>query len=245
MPLNIPPPFSCPIPVVGPRNFTVTLPGGVQIGAFTSDLYASQGDIVRQMLGMVQLALAPFKVVFDIIGAVLAIKRILDAVPDVVTNPAKIVQELKAAAKLFVDLAKNIPQVSVPILAGSVLDLIVLVLRDLMIELDNIALKEQDIVRLQTMILSKADPLGDVLACAEQMNRQRLCAIEEACAPLDVFFQMLNLFLGLAGIPPMPTLGELGHSALTARTRLAQVIDIVEGTRRAIPTPRLAPKPRC
>jgi len=243
MPLNVATGVTCPIPLLGARGLELTFPGGAKIGAMMSQLYATEAEVARSLLAQVQLVLAPTKPIFDILAAVLAIVKILDAVATL--NPVKIAKEISNAAKTFASLAQLVPQISGPLMVAHVLDVVIRVLEGFMVELAQIALKEQDIDRLAQQIISESDPLAAVLDCARKINAMRMCAVDEAMAPLSPIFELLNLFLALLGVAPLQPLGPLGHDVFGARTQVQKLIDLLRGVRRGLPIPPLNAQPRC
>jgi hypothetical protein len=245
MPIAIPQGISCPIPGLGGRGVSLTLPGGATIGALLNQDYASEQDVVRQLLAYAQLALAPLKPMFDILAALFAIIEILNTVPDIVTNPSKFLKAMKNAAKKFAALAQLLPQISVPIFAGHVIDLLIKVLQGFLVELDAIALKEQDIVDLENKILSASDPLAQVVDCARKINRLKMCMLDEQMAGMTPFFDLLNLISSLAGLPSIAMVGALGHDVFGARSSVATLIQTLQLVRKSIPTPPLQFLSRC
>lgn len=245
MPISIPQGISCPIPGLGGRGVSLTLPGGAQVGVLMKDLYASEQDVVRQLLSYVSIALAPTKPMFDILAAILAIVTILDTVPDIVTNPSKFVKAMKDAAKKFAALTRLVPQLSVPLFAGHVIDLLVKVLQGILTELDAIALKEQDIAELANKILGEYDPLAQVVDCARKINQLKMCMLDEQMASMSPFLDLLNLISRLAGLPPIAAIGALGHDVFGARSSVAALIQALQLIRKSIPVPPLQILSRC
>lgn len=245
MPLIESPPFVCPVPIIGPRNLGVQFPGGAKINAFLTNLYATEFEVAQDLLGKVSVLLVPFKVLFDIIEVVLAVKRILDAVPNVVTKPQELVKELKAAGKLFVNLATLLPQLSLPILLGHICDLLDMLLTGFIAECEACIAKENDIRAIEYDIADKISPMTQILDCARRINQQRLCAVVEGMAPVMMLIEALNKLLELLGFKPLPPLADLSNDMFGFRAQLDKARAGIRDLRRLIPTPKLVFKSLC
>lgn len=234
---------ACPVPQLAARGLKLVFPGGASIGAMTSQLYTSEAEIARSLLGQVQLVLAPMKPLFDLLAAVLAIIDVLGAVASL--NPVKIAKELKGAAKSFAALAQLLPQVAGPLMVAHVLDLIVMVLEGFRAELHAVGLREAEIAAMEAEILTGDDPMREVLACAMKLNQARVCAVDEAMSPLEPLFELLNIFLKMLGIASLAPPQAIGHDVKGGAEALGVLIEMIRKLRRGLPFKSLAVTPRC
>jgi hypothetical protein len=245
MPLLVPVSAPCPLFKAAARELAITFPGGAKIGPMVSDLYATEAELARALLGQVQVVLAPLKPVFDILAAVMAIVEILGAVPKVPSNPAKFLKAMADAAKKFAALTKLVPQLSGPIMLGHVLDVVISVLNGLLAEVDAVVVQQKRINSLSLKIIGEHDLLRDVLACATRINQMRMCAIDESLGPMRGLFDLLNLFLTMIGLPKLEALGPLGHDPFGARTALLGLVQALRLVRKGLPIPPLVAIKRC
>lgn len=235
----------CPLTEIAARELSILLPGGVRIAPMMAGMYATELEMARSLLGGVHQALAPLKPFFDLLEAVMAIVKILETVPKVPTNPAKFLAAMKDAAKKFAALAKLVPQLTVPVLLGHALDVLIKILLGTQRELDLVVAQQFRINALTLKIVDSSDVLTDIIACANRLNRLRMCAIDESIGPLAGIIDLLNVFLSMLGLPKIAALGAFGHDPFKARTMLQEAINALKVLRRSLPVPPLVAALRC
>lgn len=237
--------ITCPVAVIGAKSYNICLPGGACISGQVPDLFASPDELCRALLGQLQVAIAPLKPAFDIIGTILCIKDTLEAAPKIVTQPQEFVEVLNSCIIKIEDLAQLIPQLSAPIFIAQALDLMICILEGFVTELQGILNKAQQIDSLLAMSRGDNDPILQIVECANRLNQNRLCAINESMGPLNAILELLNIFLKMIGMDPLPSMSDLDPGASKAITQFRDFIRILKQVRTALGIPVTPVVPRC
>jgi hypothetical protein len=235
----------CPVTELAARELSILLPGGGKLAPVTSGLFPTEAEMARALLGQLQSVLGALAPAFTMLEALLAIVEILKSVPKVPTNPAKFTQAMAGAAKKFAALAKLVPQLSVPMMLGHVLDVVIRILVGARADIDRLVVHQARVNSLALKIVGSNDVLADVVACANRLNRLRMCAIDESFGPMKGLFELLNLFLSMVGLPKLEALGAFGHDPFKARQQIDVLIQTLRTIRRSLPVPPLVAAVRC
>jgi len=223
----------------------ITFPGGATLGqmlAAGSEI-PDPLDSVTNLLAQANSALAPLVPIFNIIDVVIALFDCVKAIPDSLGPPP----DPTAIAKCIPDLAEKaakllelIPQLSVPLLIIGIIDCIIQFLEGIKQQVQAII----DRLVAIASAASKADELGDanlqlVVDCAKGNIDIQLQAMNDSLGPINQLIAVLNIFLGLLGLPEVPDLGALIESGDpdAAFEPLDQTIDLLKNIRDAVPVP--------
>jgi hypothetical protein len=216
------------IPAI-PPPLQLTLPGGVTIE-----------DI--NLMQIVQPALTPLIPIFDIIDAVVAAFNCLKAIPDSLgppPDPTVIAACLPDLSKKVSKLLKLIPQLSIPITAVGIIDLLIDALRQarsLLLQL------QQQLVQIAGTI-DRAGELEDaglmaIAQCAQANVAQEAANVGKSLAALGKLIGILNMFMGMIGGPEVPDLNSLSGRPLDEIVPpLDAIVETLKNMRSAIPTP--------
>lgn len=221
-----------------PQTLSVTFPGGATIEAqYVGSGCAPPLELAKTLMGQVSGAMAPLKPIFDIVGAIIAIKDFASSVPEIIVNPGAVVEAIKNLVEKVDALIKLIPQASVPLFILNMLDLIIYYLSGVLEVLQALAAQEARIATArQTAIdLDLAELLEGVL-CAEAQLEAQLANLKAGAGPVDSMIGTLNLFVSLVpGVPEIPTLGNLPDSVSEAVDALEGIVSVLQSVRSTIP----------
>ncbi|MBK7537574.1 MAG: hypothetical protein IPI49_19820 [Myxococcales bacterium] len=197
----------------------------------------------HDLLKVIQPALAPILPLLQIVDAVLATFRCLQAVPAALgppPDPSVLTTRLSELAKKADKLLRLMPQLSVPLTVAGVLDLLVA-------ELGNAERQLQGLVRQTQRAAEAAEHargLGDegllrVVACVRGNVAQEVENIGVGLSALSQLVALLNLLGGLVGAPRVPDLSHAAGLSLSDMLGVvASVRDVLSGVRATLPRDR-------
>lgn len=228
-----------------PTPKEITFPGGAtlsQVLAAGSEI-PDPLDMVTNLLAQANSALAPLVPVFNIIDVVIALFDCVKAIPDSLgppPDPTAIAKCIPDLAEKAAKLLKLIPQLSVPLLVVGIIDCIIDFLKGIKQQLQAIIDQLIEIANAAT----KAAELGDanlqlVVDCANENIGIQLQAMNDSLGPINKLIAVLNIFLGLIGLPEVPELGSLLESGdpEQALQPLDDVVKLLTDIRNAVPVP--------
>jgi hypothetical protein len=197
--------------------------------------------ITKNLLTQANAALAPLMPIFNIIDAVLAIKAFAESIPDALgppPDPSVIAAALAELVEKVAKLAALIPQLAVPYMIVDVLDAIITALNGTITNLEIVIVQE---ARIAAAMLKASEPGNDalleVVICADSINASVKGGISEGLGPLNSLFGVLNLFLGLIGLPEIPSMDALPEDSAEAIESLRVTVKLLEDLRASIPLP--------
>jgi hypothetical protein len=231
----------CPTFALGARGYELVLPGGAKLSGHIPDLWANQAEICSAILGKLEGALLPMKPVFDIIEVVLCIKDILAALPD----PIAAADKLTGCIPKFENLLQLVPQFSMPQTICGAFDLLICILNGAATELSAIVMKAAAIDNLAAKSTGPQDPIFNFVECSNRLNQLRVCAVNESMGPLNSIIALLNIFLELLGLDPLPNLQEFGAELAAEIQKIQTFITILRTAKYAIGCMPNFPVPRC
>jgi len=231
------------LPVV-PDPLAVELPGGATLRSVinAAQTLPSECDLGFDLLGTLGAAMTPLSPFFKQLDAVLAIVECVKAIPDALgppPDPSKLtacIPELQAKVD---ELLKLIPQLSIPRLARSLLDVLVRLLTACRDKLGALAEEQQRLLALADRAARTKNPkLAAIVDCAranvDTTIQNGLAGFES----LGGVIRLANTLLGMAGLPEIPPLaGMTGTDATKLVEQLDPVIDGLRAARDATPLP--------
>lgn len=221
------------------QELCVTMPGGARICAqFPSAGAPSPLELSKQLLAQTSAAMAPLKPIFDIIEFAVSVKDFAEAVPGLLTDPSALVQAVEALVSNVVDLAAIIPQLSVPLMILDLVDAILAYLTGLSAELTALSAQVSAIDAAE--VIAIGPPTLDVLQDCVDVARTQLDAqlqnLANGAGPIDEIIGLLNIFVGLIGLPEIPTIGDADTSDIQAfADQIGAFVDVLTAFRATIP----------
>jgi len=220
------------------QELCITFPGGAEMCVQIPGV-PDPTDVSKQLLAQANAALTPLVPVFNIIDAILALFKCVKAIPDSLgppPDPTKLAECIPDLAEKIDKLLKLIPQLSIPVLIAGLIDVILFYLEGLRGQLKAIIAAQARIAAAATRAAELGNvQLRTVVDCAEASMDAYLQNLNEGMKPLNRLVGLLNLFLQLAGLPPIPDLTNLGDDAEAALAPLDAVIDSLKTIRMGLP----------
>lgn len=221
-------PICIEIPELEPP-FDLTLPGGVQIQHLN-------------LMEVIQPALTPLVPIFDIIDTVVAVFNCIKAIPDSLgppPDPTVLAACLPDLAKKVDKLLKLIPQLSLPLTIVGLIDLVI----DTLLQARSMLLHlQQQVVQILGTI-DRATELEDaglmaIAQCAQANVAQEAANVGKSLASMGKLIGILNLFLGMVGLPEVPDLTDLAGRPLDQAVEpLDAIVGQLRTVRSAVPVP--------
>lgn len=220
------------------QELCVTFPGGARVCA----QYPTAGgptplQLSKQLMAQCSAVLAPLTPIFDIIGALLAIKDFASAVPELITNPGAVVEAVANLIEKVAKLAALIPQLSVPLMILGLIDLIIAYLDGVSEVLSGLAEQEERIAESLAIAEEQAlDELADAVACANEQVAAQMANLQAGAGPVDELIEVINVFVSLVpGLPEIPSIGSLPDDVGEAAEAIEDLVAVLQAARDAIP----------
>lgn len=227
----------------------ICLPGGLCLSYVWDGIgkVPHAADISMDFFSQIGPALAPFKVVFDVLDTVMAVYRCVKAIPDSITslNPSELLKCLPALAKLIDTLLKLIPQMSIPKMIKQAIKTMATLLRGIASDFTYIQAQLQRIAdQIDTAAELGDQKMNGFLVCAQHDVTQTVLSTSQALKGIGRIILLINIFIGMIGGQEIPCFGALiednigeGFDVLIdIFTSLADVLDTMAD---AIPDPDL------
>ena len=222
------------------QGLSVTFPGGAELSVQLPTVsIPDPTELSKQLMAQANAALMPLVPIFNILDVVLALFECVKAIPDSLgppPDPSKLVGCIPDLAAKANKLLKLIPQLSIPLMIVGLIDVLITFLEGIRGQLKAIIDAQ---VRIAQAGLRAAE-LGNVqlqlvVDCANANIDAQMKSIGEGAAPVNRLIGVINLFMGLAGLEPLPDLANLGTDAQAALDPIDLVIDQLKTARSAIP----------
>jgi len=216
-------------------NLKATLPGGVEISLPTFTAPNSQ-EYVAKLMAQVNAALAPLVPIFRLVDIMLALKAFASAVPGVLTNPGKVVSALRDLLAKIGGLSAILPQISIPIMIRSLLDLLIAYVAAIRVQLVALIAVKASIATAQAraVVLGAAN-LQVTIGCAQTSLDAQMLAVNSGAAPLNRLIGVINLLGSLIGLPAVPTFNDVGTDPAAALAPVDALSKALVELRAAIP----------
>lgn len=217
----------------------IELPGGATLCAQWGFDLGDDGDILKNLLGQINSALAPLTPFFNVLDVIKAIADCIQAIPDCLgppPDPSGIIDCIPNLMEKVNKLLKLLPAMSVPAMVKSILDVIIRSLHALRAELVAMIAQRQRILDAGI----KAAALGNIelqalLDCAEGNLDAQFQNKNAAMKPLNRLIGLINTFLDLIGLPCVPGIAAMTALDATALDIIDAAIELLETLKAAIP----------
>jgi hypothetical protein len=224
-----------------PRELCVRLPGGAAICAvFPGGTIPSEGELTSALLAQVNTALTPLTPFFDVIDVFSAMINCIKAVEQCLgppPDPTKLVQCFPALASAMAKLLELIPQLSVPILIGDLLDVLIAYLTGMRQQLGTFANKQAAIAAAATRAQAlRSAPLTALVDCATDDLNVAIANLSQQGTAMARLIEVANVLLDLAGLSPIPTdITTISGDLKSALAPLSDAIQTLQTARAAFP----------
>lgn len=225
--------------LVTPGELCITMPVGIDLCVqFPSIIPPTPDELVKQLFGMLNSAMAPLQPIFNILDAVVAVFECIKAISTL--NPKEILECIPLLAEKVMALLKLLPQLSIPLLIVGFLDVLILYLQGQANQLRRWQDHLEQILDAYTLSQQPGNAgLALVVDCANAEVDAFFAFLNETNAPLNRLIGFVNFFLQLIGVKQcIPTLGEFVPDQVeTIIWLLEQLIKVLELLRNLIPAP--------
>lgn len=199
----------------------ICFPGGVCLSNIWDKInqIPSLADIPLNFMGQIGPALAPLRPVFNIIDAILAIVRCVQAIPDAITSldPTELLQCVPDLLEKVNELLKLLPYLSIPKLVKALINAIAQLIDGIAADLDNIKAQVERIMSAVDRAATLNDhDLSNLLACAQATLQDQVMSTAEALRGIGSIILLANVFIGLFGGPEIPCFGDIMAGGLGA-----------------------------
>lgn len=223
---------------IGDQSLKVTLPGGAVIPVMVPEVFPSELQIAKALIGQASGAMAPLVPVFNLIDAMLSVKDFAEAVPGVITDPGALVSAIEKLIEKITKLAGLIPQLSVPLMLLDLIDVTITALGGVVTQLEAVAVQTAKIATSEALAAEPGnESLLEVVDCAKGLLAKMNAGISEGLGPINSFFAMINIFLGLLSLGQIPDLSALPEDTAEAIEALGAVVKLLQDLRATIPIP--------
>lgn len=242
MPISLLPDLqsSCIEITTGVGEVCIKLPGGSKVCASIGVEFGDPNEILRALIAEINTALAPLGPFFNILDVVKCVFDCIQAIPDALgppPDPTAIVQCIPNLAKAVNKLLEMLPINSVPILAKSILEAIILLLRAMRSKLLAMIQQAARILAAATKAAETGNfQLQLVVDCANGNMEAQLENMNASMAPLNRLIGLLNTLLELAGLDCIPALGDFSEVSDAVLAPLDATIELLEMIKAAIPS---------
>lgn len=219
----------------------IRMPGGAVLVTVPAQAVPDPSSMARIALGQASAALAPVLGILRIVDALVAVKGLVEALPEAIAsfNPKKIADASAALVSKIDVVAQQIPQIAVPVLALDLLALLDLAAAGLLAELDGLveaqARADAAAAAAAELVGEAAAALAEEAGCAAQLVQDQLAALEVGNAGLTGMVSVLNVLSGLVSIQALPDLGALGSDLDESRAQVQAFRSAIGTVRDAIP----------
>jgi hypothetical protein len=208
--------------------FELTLPGGVDIEHLN-------------LMEVIQPALTPLIPIFQFVDFAVAAHNCLQATPDAIKHmdPSALTACLPDLAKKMEKLLRLLPLLSLPILLVRLLDLVIDTLCQAR---DKFTHLQAQLTQIQSAV-NRAKELADaglmaIAQCAHGNVEQEAANVGASLASMGKLIGLINLFLGMIGVSPIPDLSGLSGKPLDQVIEpLDELVEVLRGVRDSIPVP--------
>lgn len=219
----------------------VTLPGGAQICAYpSSNLIPDPSEVVNQLFAQLNSAMAPLTPIFDIIDCIVALVNCVKAVQKAIAafppRPDKLAACFPQLAEKLAKLLQLIPQLTIPVLVGQFLDALVVFLQGMRIQILSVIQKELYLAQAETRAMQLGSvALLTVVNCARRDVDDYLANLNENSKPIGRMINLINAFLEIAGLDPIPSPISFSSDTGTIVSGIDVTITLLKTVRSAFP----------
>lgn len=225
-----------------PAELSIVFPGGGRLSAQAGFEVADLSMITRDLIGRANAAMMPLQPFFLVLDALSAIVECVKAVKEALgppPNPQKMVACIPNMVKKVEALLQLIPQLSIPLLIKSLLDVLIVGLQGLKNDLQAMIRQAARVANAEALAAQLNNGEFQLLAsCARDSFTIELKNMNAGVAPLQRIIMLMNTLLKLADLPcitmPVGAIGDVSEDALIP---LQAAIDFLAGVRDAISSP--------
>lgn len=222
-----------------PGGTCVVFPGGVKICATLGLEFGDPATIARGLLASSTAATAAIQPIFDIVNAIKAALKVLQAVGDAFgppPDPTGLIDAIPELVTAVDKLLALLPPFSILPMIKGILDVLTLFLGGLVLELHAMSAQAR---RIAEAVVAAAQPGNEellaVVACENGNLMAQMGNLSASLGPVNSLLGILNGFLELIGLPPILEVDSLGDDIDAAIAPLEAVVAVLTNVKAVIP----------
>jgi hypothetical protein len=204
----------------------IRFPGGATLCAQYGFDSGDVNEVVRSLMAQVNSGLMPLDPFFKVIEAFKAVVDCVTAVPDAIIqlDPSGLLECMPEMVKKLAALLQLIPQLSVPALVKDILNAIVIALFGIRQEIAACIRQNTRLLAAETRAAELGnEDLAAVVVCAKANLAAQLANHNASMTPMNKLLGVVNFLLGLAGLPEVELLPDLGSEL---EPEILDIIDV-------------------
>lgn len=213
---------------------SVTFPCGGEVASLPQIPFPDGMAMAKSLLATANAAMAPLNPIFKVIDLALLIVEAFKAVPEMVTNPAKLIALLEKVVQAASALTKIIPPLSVPLLALGMIDLLIAFFTGLVVTLRQLV-HFVERIEAATAEIPRYPHLQFVVDTSNENLKVTMRSLESGMTPIAKVMRLTNLLLQLAGLPPLPDVAHLPDNPREAIEPVEDMLRTLRAVRGMIP----------
>ncbi len=228
----------CPSVPVSSQALIIRFPGGAELQVQSPSQNPDAFELSKQLLAQGSAGLAPLQPVFNILDVALASFECIKAIPEAITSldPQGLIDCIPDLAEKADKLLSLVPQLSVPLMILDFIDAILLLLDGVIDRLEAILVSTIRIAEARQIAEDEnLDALLEIAICSEDQIEASVLSLGESLKVINTLIGMLNIFMELAGLDPIPSFAELGPDAQEALGKVKEIVGLLKDIRKLIP----------
>jgi hypothetical protein len=215
----------------------LTLPGGAVLQASAGMEKGAAIAVVRPFLASITSSMAFLAPAFTGLEVGTAALKAIAAVPKLITQPQKLLEELLNLAKVAPKVLGLAPQFSLPPVVRDTLNIVAVSLRAIQEELTEFIAQENAIDEAEALAVQLDLPqLAASVSCARGELAASQANLMASLGPLNKLLDFIRALVALLPVPiEIPTLDNLGENAQEILAVLGTLADTLEQIAQTIP----------
>lgn len=219
----------------------VQFPGGAKLCAtWPSDGIPTSDELTKSLMAQVNTALAPMMPIFDILDVLVAMVNCIKAVEKCLgppPDPTELVKCFPSLAKAMAKVLQLIPQLSVPVLIGGILDVLIANLKGMRARIVTLLTKQAKILAAEAYVFASGSrQLRTAVDCAKENLTATMVNLNKDASAIGQLVAIVNLLLELAGLQAINLdVSTLSGDLTEAVAPLDAIIATLQGLRVGFP----------
>lgn len=213
----------------------ITMPCGSEVVASLPGVPVANGKAMAQsLLDKANAAMAPLGPIFKLLDAFLVGVELARAIPELVTNPAKLIEQLEKLIGVASALTKLVPPLSVPLLALEFIDAFIAYLQGTIQALEDLMTYTDKIEEMRAQA-ARYPTLNVVVEVSEYNLDVMKTSLKSNTGSVEKIVRFVNVLMQLAGLEGIPSVSSLSGAPDEAIQQLRDTLTQVRRIRSLIP----------
>jgi hypothetical protein len=225
--------------IVLPQELCILMPGGAELCVQIPKEFPQPDEIVKQLFAQLNSAMAPLAPLFNIIDLSLTIVDCVKGIPEGPTELPPFKTLLECIPNLIekaLKIAAMIPPLSIPFMILGFIDALLVLLEAIVLKLQTLVSELARIVEAETAAAELGSAqLNIIVDCARMNVDAEMQGLNAGFGPIASLLGVINLFLELIGMDPMPSLSDIGQDPGAGLQPILNFIQAMRDVRALIP----------